>query len=165
MAEIIKFPEKKNKNIPAEPGMAHRMEKEQESNVEINTDKMLFLMGKLAAIKREDPGIFHKTKIDHEMEELKYHSDYSLIMRVNNCNEMSIRNNPILYLAINYEVWNRGLMRDDNKENKPSKLAGQRFAAAAIFSISAESFSACASASATGRPLATPGRLCPAAPT
>jgi len=120
MAEIIKFPEnKKEEKLPIESGNAYPMKKERESTVSLDVDKMAFLMGKLSALKKSNPEMFKKLKIDHEMDMVGKYDDYELIMKINNCTENSIRNNPCLYLAINYETWNRNLT--DDKKGRESK--------------------------------------------
>ena len=106
---MIQLPEPKkdlNKAVPKKYG--HK----KEAIAALDVDKMMFLMGKLSSLRKSEPGMFKDLQVDHQTEEIGRYSDHQIIMKINNCTEASIRNNPALYLAMNREAWNRNLMKD-----------------------------------------------------
>jgi hypothetical protein len=107
------FPDRKNEEVIKKDYPA---EEKKEVKAELDIDKLLWFMGKLSALRKASPELFKKEKVDHEMEVVGGYSDYALIMKINNCTENSIQNNPCLYLAINYEAWNRNLSASHKKE-------------------------------------------------
>ncbi|MDP1619723.1 MAG: hypothetical protein Q8L11_01895 [Candidatus Moranbacteria bacterium] len=104
-AKIIEMFPKPEANGVEESGSPEK----KESKVDLDVDKMLWLMGRLASLRESNPEMFKKEKVDYEMGEVGEYDDYKLIMKVNNCTENNLKNNPASYLAINYEVWNRNL--------------------------------------------------------
>jgi len=116
MGEILQFPGGKKEEVKIEKGKAHPMEKEKESNVDLDIDKMAFLMGTISRLRANSPKLFPYLKIEEEMEKVEAASDFELIMKVNNCSQESIMKDPCKYLAINYETSNRGLTEKTRKQ-------------------------------------------------
>lgn len=114
--KIIEFPGPKNKYT--EKVTPKKYKHEQEPLVSLDMDKYMWLMGILSAFKKSDPDSFKKLRVQDRMEAVGEYSDHELIMKINNCTENSINADPCLYLAMNYEAWNRNLIKDD--ENKES---------------------------------------------
>lgn len=117
MGELIQFPGGKKEEVKIEKGKAYPIEKERESNVDLDIDKMLFLMGTISRLRANSAKLFPYQKIEEEMEKVEETSDYELIMKVNNCSQECIMKDPCKYLAINYEVSNRGLTEKPKKQS------------------------------------------------
>ncbi len=113
MGEIVELFPNQNEKAVEDPSS---LENKGESKVDLDMGKLLYFMGTLAALRKASPELFKKEKVDYEMGVVGDYSDFELIMKINNCTENTIINNPCLYLAINYEAWNRNL--SDNREKE-----------------------------------------------
>ena len=115
MGEIYQFPGL-GKKAKENSNTSEISQKRRESSVELENAKYFLLMGTLSSLKKTNPEIFPEEEVELAREEVVEYDDFELIMKINNCTENAIKNNPCLYLAINYETWDRNLSAGRKKD-------------------------------------------------
>lgn len=67
-------------------------------------------------MRENNPKLFDPEEINYEKGIVGKYTDYEISMRVNNCTKEAIQKKPCFYLALNYEMWDRNLLRNYKKK-------------------------------------------------
>lgn len=111
MAKFFEFSGSKKERgaAKAEPPM----KKEEDIRIDLDQDKAVWLKNRISELAKTKPELFSDDNmIDDQMKAVSRYSDFELIMKINDCTESSVMEEPYKYLAMKYVSINRGIMPD-----------------------------------------------------